>query len=813
MIADAAKGAQTDSPPTMTIAEERAKIYGTAPQPVKTPQEPFLPRVAHLAANNNVAANPADQGPMQKMSQADFVLGQMDRLRAIMREKEIDILKLRHENILLKQIERRQQKEIEQFELKSHDAPKIIRGLRDEISGLKSKIKEYYNQMNCELRRSRQMNDECVKLRDSVSRLQHLTSSQSLLEREELTNKVTELERKLESTDSLLAEASRKSGMVEKLLNSENRMLRGKIHNLTAENSFLKDKIRKLTDTIQDRDKEIASLSIYRYNAVHRKVEAVACKKCEQREKHEAELRKKQAIFEKIPKLAPPNILVTDGSTVQAVITAPYPSRENQIQYQKLTLRVSTDPAYSTVVKEYDIPIKTTSDSTEEEAESFTHNLTVSNLACGKYYHFSLLASCEGIDGNISGPVSVLVDQLPSAPGKPYVAHSICPPSIEVFVEPASEDPNASPPTSYQIYHSNDPSMAESFLIGEISAETGKKLKFSYNDVRIGTTHCFKVASVNAMGIGEFSEVSDVIVMDVPPSKPLKPHVRKIDHKSLHLSSSCEPHGGTDIDLWKIIVEKAVPDDSQPITFEVAANGSLLLDYEVNDVLLGDTFVFRIIAKNMCGESEASESSEPVNLDMMVPTPEAPEVEVLTSTSVGITFCQDVKAKYGDQPNLIGYNILGSRSEAPEEVWKFCGIEETYFVFDGLEIGENAPEGEISPLTAVNLAAGIPLPASPACSELQATSSSSDLISNGNDASEPGQLKKSKSRSLSLTQRSQNMHDGNPAYHDPEGDHLLMVDHSVTEKAGLKRRSNVNLKPSHGAGTHGKPLQTRNKQK
>jgi hypothetical protein len=104
--------------------------------------------------------------------------------------------------------------------------------------------------------------------------------------------------------------------MVEKNITNENRQVRSKFHSLEAENTYLKEKLTKLDDTLkvaievidvpsltnriyskQERDKEIASLSIYRYNAIHKKMESSVCKKCLKREKEESEQRRKQTIL------------------------------------------------------------------------------------------------------------------------------------------------------------------------------------------------------------------------------------------------------------------------------------------------------------------------------------------------------------------------------------------------------------------------------------------------------------------------------------------------------------------------------------
>ncbi|KAJ3025321.1 UNVERIFIED_CONTAM: hypothetical protein HDU68_007256 [Siphonaria sp. JEL0065] len=806
---------------------ERAKIYG--PPPPKTPNEPklpgteaFLPRVA--MQNNGTTFNSGahvsgTHEPLTKhqLSQVNLVLDQMDRLRAVMREKEIDMLKLRHENMILKQIERRQQKEIEQLDVQNHDAPKIIRGLREEILGLKNKIKSYYTQLNAETRKVRSLNDECLKLKDNVTRLETLTTSNELLERETLTKKVAEASEKLAVQDNQLSEAHRKSEMVEKLLNNENRQLRGKIHNLTAENSFLKDKNRKSMDTIQEREKEIASLSIYRYNAVHKKADQVVCKKCEQREKEQTELRRKQTILDKIPAVPAPIVSVLNGCSVQVVVAAPYSNPETHIEYEKLTLKITTDPNLTASIREIPISVKLAAEAADDQDKhNFSAELTVDELESGQYYHFLLVASSEGIDGVPSAPVSLLVDELPDSPPKPAIAHSILPPIIQLFIEPFSTNQKASAPTSYQIYHSNDPNMMESFLIGEVTVELGKPLKYTYNNARIGITHYFRVAAVNTMGVGKYSEICDPILMDCPPNRPSKPHITKLDSKSIHILSSSEPNGGTEIETWKIKYTKAIENGGTSTEYVPSSGLHHSLDYVIEGLEPGIPYIFNVSAMSQAGESEISENSDEVNLDMMVPVPDPPNVEITSATSVTFSLPSDPAVKYGNRPKLIQYRILGYHDMSSRTaVSVTCDINDTSFVLDGLDrgasynfalalIGENAGEGSPSELVFAPLAAGIALPPSPEAGDTTPKRQLSEVIRDDPEAPNPGQLKKNKSRSLSLTQRSQNMHDGNPAYHDPEDGTLLVVEPAAVDGRPSKKMTNTksssNLK--QGGGSH-----------
>jgi hypothetical protein len=91
------------------------------------------------------------------------------------------------------------------------------------------------------------------------------------------------------------------------------------------------------------------------------------------------------------------------------------------------------------------------------------------------------------------------------------------PVAIQIYLPEIQTSKKGSPPVRYQIYHSNDAEMVESFLIGEIDADqnkgTEKMLVFDYKNPRIAVPHFFKVAAINAMGEGPLSEATDMVLL------------------------------------------------------------------------------------------------------------------------------------------------------------------------------------------------------------------------------------------------------------------------------------------------------------
>ncbi|KAJ3408066.1 Lebercilin [Chytridiales sp. JEL 0842] len=793
-------------------------------------QDHFLPKVpgtgdgAHHDASHHGGKNDANRALTH--SEVDMVMEQVNKLKALMKEKDLDLLKLRHENVILKQIERRQQKDIEQLGAQNEDAPRLIKGLREEVGGLKLKLKGYFTQVHADARKIRALHEQCRKLKEHEAKLESLIESKHLLEREELAKQVAEYAEKVAESERLTAETIRRSQMVEKNITNENRQLRSKFHSLETENVYLKEKMAKLDHEVKERIKEIASLSIYRYNAIHKKAEAIVCKKCTKREKEEIEQRRRQAILDKLPALVSPTVKVQSATSVIVDATLPIEKNSSEVKYSKIMLRVSNDPTFSANVREIPIPFEeeeqeqnaqkqheqntestepSSSDDrqppAEQEPEKEDPNTTVvqiliEGLESGIYYYFQMYAGFEDVDSVPTPAVSQLVDLLPTSPPKPLLEVKTSPPSIELFVESPPDADKYSAIKHFQVFHSNDESMDQCFLIGEIDClnietrseehpnEKPSIFSFVYKNPQIGVPHYFKVAACNAMGRGAFSEVSDVGSIDIVPNRPSKPQIKKITSSSVRLQSSCEPNDGSSIDCWRLVYGKLPLDssDSEPqatTTLYIQQSSSLSaanneLDYLITGLEAGTKYQFKLIAINQAGDSSSSENNE-VNLDEMIPVANRPEVDILSPTSLVV----HLPPTQMDKPVITGYRVIISKSLDLSQpiISTVRPAVEKEFCAENLETG-------CSYYVAVNLVG-------------EANEDRGDV-----EAPAPKPLNKLGSRSLSLSQRLQNMHDGNPAYHSIEGSTQIMSE-DATSANGAVEAEVVTIEkpvPSQGAG-------------
>lgn len=116
----------------------------------------------------------------------------------------------------------------------------------------------------------RAMHEERGRMIEKVDRLE---GREEMMDRDVLTARLETTLLQVIALQKLCAEGERKVEVLAGTLGVDNRHLRGRIGVLTAEKVVLGDRIVGLETVRAEKDKIIASLSIYRHNAVHRKVQ------------------------------------------------------------------------------------------------------------------------------------------------------------------------------------------------------------------------------------------------------------------------------------------------------------------------------------------------------------------------------------------------------------------------------------------------------------------------------------------------------------------------------------------------------------
>ena len=129
-------------------------------------------------------------------------------------------------------------------------------------------MKSYYAQIGDDSRIIRQLHEDRLRLKEQVQKLDQLVSSKELLDRDSLTDQLVASNSKVTELQKLVLEMEKKLEMVERNLSMDNKHLRGKLHSLEKEKEILLDQVKDMEETVKEKEKVIASLSIYRYLSI-----------------------------------------------------------------------------------------------------------------------------------------------------------------------------------------------------------------------------------------------------------------------------------------------------------------------------------------------------------------------------------------------------------------------------------------------------------------------------------------------------------------------------------------------------------------
>jgi hypothetical protein len=452
------------------------------------------------------------------------------------------------------------------------------------------------------------LHDEKNRIKEHSQTLQQLVDAKNLDERDELAKQIEIQNKKITDLQKLYQESEKNLEMVERNLSSDNRQLRGKMHALEQEKVLIKEQISKLQDTVREKDKVIASLSIYRYNAIHRKQEQ-QCKVCAKREKDELEQRRKSEIFAKLPPLEIRRLELLASDTVIAFVGC---EENGPYEYSTVTISYSDDATMNERVQSHTYGKGDVAD-----------GIKIEGLQSGLIYYFHVIPGHEKVTGSPSKLVSTLVDGLPDAPKISSARAKLSPPAIQILFSPSTN--SGSPVTSYRLYHSQTMDFKESFLTIDEKVENipqrGDFLVFIINEPQLAVPYYFKVSAVNLMGESVLSDISSETIVDMVPPRPEKPVVKKISSSSLKISCNNPVPLGSSPTKFKIKMCKIIDEDGQNeellqeiVVEQIISVRNHEFQHTIDAVERGTTYKFAVRACNSQGDSEQSEWSDEVDI-------------------------------------------------------------------------------------------------------------------------------------------------------------------------------------------------------
>lgn len=512
---------------------ERRRIYSSQtgePQHHRILTKDSFPPIEHVEAQNTHGVHPALA-----------MLSHIEKLRASLREKELECTKLKQENSTLRlasisliQIERRQQKDLKDLESQQDDGPRIIKGLREESAGLKLKLKEYYMHLSADQRQIRTINKELLSLREQNKHYQSLIFSQELDQRETLSKKLGEVQEELDRQVKHTNELHRKTELVEKNLASENRHLRGKIISVQQESVVYRERAAKLDRELKEKDKEIASLSIYRYNAIHRKLaDHTVCKTCIKREKDEQDRKKRELIYESLPVIDAPEVSVLNPQAARVTLRIPvlahepaktsektsveslgrttavsqqslststqvpltqgpttnlqhaenqqepvelnYDNKIKAYRYSQIVLQYSTDPTFESAEQTITLTLEgNLFQSGESDIEPIRlHSMEFESMIPNALYYFQVYPVGEmGVVGEVGKTDAILMQVVPDAPKEaPEVTIKNSSSPASLKVEMHKISTGNGLAEKYVVYHCLLPDASDVVLVGQLDLE------------------------------------------------------------------------------------------------------------------------------------------------------------------------------------------------------------------------------------------------------------------------------------------------------------------------------------------------------
>ncbi|KAI9218114.1 ciliary protein causing Leber congenital amaurosis disease-domain-containing protein [Blastocladiella britannica] len=724
-----------------------------------------------------------------------------ERLKGSLKERDLRILALKEEAAVLRQIERRHQRELADMESKNDDAPRIIRGLREEVSGLKLKLKDSYSFQGTQDRRIRGMADQLESARQQNAKLRELVDEHDLRVRHELQHEIESSQRETVEHQRTCAEMQHKCALLEKNLAAESLNLRMKIRTLDDENKLFKDRIQDHENTIRDRDREIASLSIYKYNALHRKPEP--CTVCAKRDIAERESRRRKEILAALPHMPKPVAKIISATSILVKIKLPGLAPPG-VNYDRVVVHCSIHEDFSQVRSIKLDPIACVG--TKQVDVPFT------DLPTGKFAYMRACAMIGDVSGEMSDHETIWVDVVPPAPPAPTVATQCSPGNAALTLGITLPSAAAGTlPKFLRVYRaigptdqkqSTCPPSSEFHLASQLSLMTPapRQLSYSLPSPTVAVPYFFCLSLVNECGESQRSAIVGPFVLDFAPMRPLPPQVQRHGLNSVQVAVTLPvARGESVVARLKVVVRPATGGDERTIevsraTFDV--NGGVVI---VEGLENGLEYVFAVSVANGKGFSEASGWSIPVCLDALLPVPPSPQCIILSPTTVRLLL---YSAHDGAPcPPHVGYKLWVSRQHDFSDAAVLCPFipvevnMTSEYMAEHLDPGSNYwfavtllgkdQESGKSPFVWVCLAAAIPLPSTPRATTPRHSASASGVHSVVGAVTQPPpptNLNRATSRSigLSVSQRVHNLFRGNPAFAIPDDVRLAAERDGVT---------------------------------
>ncbi|KAM8812606.1 lebercilin-like protein [Rhynchonycteris naso] len=167
------------------------------------------------------------------------------------------------ENQFLKQLQIRYLKAIEKYETSQNNVPQIMAKHQNEVKNLRQLIGKSKEKERTVSRKLRATNSDFLKTRDTGQALKTLSEDKRLAEREELTQRLAILEKKMEANDQKAQSLEKQLRMNSKAFNRQLAIEKQKTLATQTTTKTLQIEIRHLQQKLKEMDRELEIKNIY----------------------------------------------------------------------------------------------------------------------------------------------------------------------------------------------------------------------------------------------------------------------------------------------------------------------------------------------------------------------------------------------------------------------------------------------------------------------------------------------------------------------------------------------------------------------
>jgi len=255
-------------------------------------------------------------------------------------------------------------------------------------------------------------------------------------------------------------------------------------------------------------------------------------------------------------------------------------------------------------------------------------NAVVSGLAANAVYRFKVAAkNAIGVAAAVTTVSVRTLPGIPAAPDAPTVRDLQSTSLILVWTSP--ED-SGSPITGYQIQSRKDnethwtTTMKDTQIDGVVYSVMGLTPHSVYE---------FRVAAINAVGVGQYSDPSAAIkTSSWTPGKVLKVEAKNVQSTSLLLVWSAPRDNGDALVGYRIVMQ---PGGSGSYIDVIANTSSTDLSHLVTGLKANTAYKFQVAGINSIGEGDLSDSSPIVITPISKPAePNAPKIRNIEASSL-----------------------------------------------------------------------------------------------------------------------------------------------------------------------------------